>query len=265
MTPLSGTSILHFRNFRNRQDGRKGSPVTDELEKLHRVLDPLMRGKKNLKVLEAGCGSRTPIQLPPDAYIVGVDISEEQLRKNAGLDEKRVGDIQTCDLGDDDFDLIVCWDVLEHLDRPLDAVSNFFRAIREDGAIVLGFPNVMSVKGLVTKFTPHFFHILVYRYLWRQKTVGKKGYYSPFRTYMRFGISPDSLKTFAGKHGFETAHCRPYQGIMQTQLRRRNAGIDRLFQVAEPLVKAVTLGSISVRDCDVIAVLKKGGNAPSGP
>jgi 2-polyprenyl-3-methyl-5-hydroxy-6-metoxy-1,4-benzoquinol methylase len=242
-----------------------GTTLTDELEKLHSLLDPLMRGKKRLKVLEAGCGSRTQIRLPPDAYIVGVDISEEQLEKNSGLDEKRVGDIQTCDLGEDDFDLIVCWDVLEHLDRPLEAVSNFFRAIREDGAIVLAFPNVMSVKGLVTKFTPHFFHILVYRYLWRQKTIGKKGYYSPFPTHMRFGMSPDALTAFAGAHGFETAHCRPYQGIMQTQLRRRNAGIDRLFRVAEPLVRAVTLGSISVRDCDVIVVLRKGRHTPPGP
>jgi SAM-dependent methyltransferase len=245
--------------------GEREPSVKDELDKLHSVLGPLMQGKKNLKVLEAGCGSRTPVQIPPDAYIVGVDISEEQLEKNTGLDEKRVGDIQTCDLGEEDFDLIVCWDVLEHLDRPLEAVSNFFRAIKKDGAIVLAFPNVMSIKGLVTKLTPHFFHILVYRYLWKQKTVGKKGYYSPFRTYMRFGISPDALRTFAGRHGFETAYCRPYQGIMQTQLRRRNAGIDRLFQVAEPLVKAVTLGSISVKDCDVIVVLKKGEGAPLDP
>jgi len=237
--------------------------VKDELEQLHSVLDPRMQGKKSLKVLEAGCGSRTPIRLPPDATIVGVDISEEQLRKNAGLHEKRVGDIQTCDLGEDDFDLIICWDVLEHLDRPLDAVSNFFRAIREDGAIVLAFPNVMSIKGLVTKFTPHLFHVLVYRYLWQQKTIGKKGYYSPFRTYMRFGISPDALKTFAGRHGFETAFCRLYQGVMQAQLRRRSIGIDRLFQVAEPLVKALTLGSVCVNDCDVIVVLKKGEDAPS--
>jgi len=239
--------------------------VKDELEKLHSVLDPLMRGKKNLKVLEAGCGSRTPIQLPPDAYIVGVDISEEQLNKNAGLHEKRVGDIQTCDLGEDDFDLIVCWDVLEHLDRPLDAVSSFFKAIKEDGAIVLAFPNVMSLKGLVTKFTPHLFHVLVYRYLWQQKSVGKKGHYSPFRTYMRFGISPDALKTFARTRGFEAAFCRLYQGVMQAQLRRRNMGIDRLFQVAEPLVKAVTFGSVCVNDCDVIVVLKKGEDPPSEP
>ena len=236
--------------------------MTDELEKLHSVLEPLMQGKKPLKVLEAGCGSRTQIQLPPDAYIVGVDISEEQLEKNTGLDEKHAGNIQTYDLGAEDFDLIVCWDVLEHLDRPLDAVTNFFRAVKKDGAIVLAFPNVMSVKGLVTKFTPHFFHILVYRYLWQQKTIGKKGHYSPFRTYMRFGISPNALTAFAGARGFVTAYCRPYQGTMQTQLRRRNAGIAGLFRVAEPLVKAVTLGSISVRDSDVIMVLRKGAEAP---
>ena len=239
--------------------------MKDELDKLHSVLDPLMQGKKNLKVLEAGCGSRTQLRIPPDATIVGVDISEEQLSKNTGLHEKRVGDIQTCDLGEDEFDLIVCWDVLEHLDRPLDAVSNFFRAVKGDGAIILAFPNVMSIKGLVTKFTPHLFHVLVYRYLWRQKNIGKKGYYSPFHTYMRFGISPDALKTFAGKHGFEAAYCRTYQGIMQAQLRRRNSGIDRLLQLAEPLVKASTLGSICVKDCDVIVVLKQGEGAPSEP
>jgi SAM-dependent methyltransferase len=239
--------------------------VKDELEELRSVLNPLMEGKKNLKVLEAGCGSRTPIQLPPDAYIVGVDISEEQLSKNTGLHEKRVGDIQTCDLGEDCFDVICCWDVLEHLERPLDALSNFFRAIKEDGTIILAFPNVMSIKGLVTKFTPHLFHVLVYRYLWRQKTVGKEGYYSPFRTYLRFAISPDSLMKHAGRQGFATAHSRLYQGAMQRQLRRRNLGIDRLFQVAEPVLKVLTLGSIRAHECDVIVVLREGEEASSAP
>ena len=107
--------------------------------------------------------------------------------------------------------------------------------------------------------------MFVYRYLWQQKSIGRKGHYSPFRTYMRFGISPDALKTFAGKHGFETALCLSYQGVMQRQLRRRNIGIDRLLQVAEPLVKALALGSVCVNDCDVIVLLKKGKVDPSEP
>jgi len=52
---------------------------------------------------------------------------------------------------------------------------------------------------------------------------------------------------------------------MQRQLRRRNLGIDRFFQVAEPLVKTLTLGSVRVNDCNVIVVLKKGEDAPSEP
>ena len=52
---------------------------------------------------------------------------------------------------------------------------------------------------------------------------------------------------------------------MQVQLRRRNADIDRLFRVAEPLVKALTLGSVSVRDSNVIVVLRKGEDARREP
>ncbi len=40
---------------------------------------------------------------------------------------------------------------------------------------------------------------------------------------------------------------------------------DGLFRVAEPLIKAMTLGSVSVKDCDVIVVLKKGEDALTEP
>lgn len=43
---------------------------------------------------------------------------------------------------------------LERLPRPKDALLNLCRTVRPQGLLILGFPNLLSVKGIVTKITP---------------------------------------------------------------------------------------------------------------
>src|ERR687885_598780 len=95
-----------------------------EIVKLQQVIDKLLNNRQNLKVLEAGCGSATEIKIPEDAYFVGIDISEKQLERNSLLKEKILGDIQTYDLPASDFDVIVCFYVLEHVPKPELALKN---------------------------------------------------------------------------------------------------------------------------------------------
>src|SRR5437588_4454211 len=133
--------------------------------KLQLLVDKLLNDRRNIKVLEAGCGSYSYINMPENTscYVVGIDISEEQLRKNSVIHEKIIGDIETYQFSSSEFDLIVCWWVLEHLPHPEKALNNFLKCIKENGLIVLAVPNVISIKGLVTKYTPFWFHKWVYR------------------------------------------------------------------------------------------------------
>lgn len=71
----------------------------------------LLDGCEPIAVLEAGCGSTSHIDLGDKCRLTGIDISENQLRRNAYLDERILGDIQSYHWTVSRFDTVVCWDV----------------------------------------------------------------------------------------------------------------------------------------------------------
>ena len=99
--------------------------------KLQFFIDDWLRDRNSTKVLEAGCGSVTHIDFKHHAYIVGIDNSQKQLERNSYLHEKILGDIQYYDFQASTFDIVVCWDVLEHLEKPELALQNFLRVLNQ--------------------------------------------------------------------------------------------------------------------------------------
>jgi 2-polyprenyl-3-methyl-5-hydroxy-6-metoxy-1,4-benzoquinol methylase len=163
---------------------------------LQSVIDTLLHDKNQLKVLEIGCGSCSHVDLGQNAYMVGIDISQKQLDRNTTLDEKICGDVESYFLPQEEFDVIVCWWILEHLSHPDKALENCQKSLKKDGIMILAIPNVMSVKGLITKLTPHWFHVWFYRYIFGEKLAGIDDQV-PFKTYLRMSLSPPSIKQFA--------------------------------------------------------------------
>jgi SAM-dependent methyltransferase len=208
-----------------------------------------------LRVLEAGAGSRSHLRLGANAYVVGIDVSEEGLAKNSGLHQKILGDLETFPLEPSSFDIIFCWDVLEHLKHPEKALQSFHRAIREGGLIVLGGPVVTSLKGMITKYTPYWFHDLVYRYLLRRKPSGGSGH--PFPTYLRYSISPNSLHSFARQNHLSVEYFTVYEEMMQVRLKQRFWAIGFLFRFVGPILKFLSFGIIDPQITDFTMVLRK--------
>jgi|SRR5436190_6001200 len=153
-----------------------------------------------MRVLDAGCGRGRQLALPEDAYIVGIDASSEALALNTSIDEAICGDIETYPLPRKSFDLILALDVLEHLRNPEVALASFARALAPGGRIFITMPNPLSGKGILTKLTPHRFHVWAYRHIVRFPYAGENGY-GPFPTFLR--LSPRRLRLFAAKNGLE--------------------------------------------------------------
>jgi len=177
--------------------------MIDESRPLESIVVDLLKDNRNVTVLEAGCGSLSHFNHAKvgNTHLVGIDISPEQLAKNTYLHESILGDIQDPKaLPPSSYDLIICWDVLEHLPDPTIALRNFTRATKDGGLILLASPNVFTVRGLITKFTPHLLHVWFYRYVAGHKEAGSPGSW-PFRSYHRFAMSPPSIKKFASESG----------------------------------------------------------------
>src|SRR4051812_46144172 len=115
----------------------------------------------NLAIYEAGGGSTSflPLSVLDRAHVTVVDIDEDQIRNNSYADKTILGDIQSYRFEPESFDLVICYNVIEHLADVEAALLGFCRSLKQGGLILIGAPNPRSLSGVVTKYSPHWFHV----------------------------------------------------------------------------------------------------------
>ncbi|MBA4417146.1 MAG: class I SAM-dependent methyltransferase [Syntrophus sp. (in: bacteria)] len=227
--------------------------MIDENEKLQQFLNAHMASGEPIVLLEAGCGSVSHISFNNLKKVVGIDISKERLDRNPHVQERIVGDLQTYPLPEKAYDVIICWNVMEHIFNPRLAVENFINSLKKQGIIVLAFPNLFSLKGLVTKFTPYAFHVFFYRYIIGDK---RKEDFEQFPTYLRYFIEPHHLRSFVESRNFSVDYFRLYEGPVQKHWRNRFRVINGLFALLGFISRVLTLNRMDLNLTDCIMVLR---------
>lgn len=222
---------------------------------LQEILDKFFVSLTNIKILEAGCGSNSRINIPEQAHVTGIDISQEEMDKNPDINEKIVGDIQTYDLPNGKFDLVVCSDVLEHLPNPNDAMVNMLRSMTSGGLLLLALPNVFSVKGLVAKFTPLWVHSMFNKFTYG-KRAGSPGLIN-FPTFLRWEIAPQRIIEFAQKNDLSTELAYLYESGVQRRFRKKVFLGKNLTFFIETLVSFFSFRRFSFQKTDCLFLFKK--------
>jgi SAM-dependent methyltransferase len=113
--------------------------------------------RHNIKdILDLGCGVGDDIFCLNSKYGVeydltfsGVDKNAEKIefceaRKNFRGDENvrfYVGDVAKLGSKDSSYDLVICSEVIEHLTRPLDAIKEIKRVLKNSGVAIVSTPN----------------------------------------------------------------------------------------------------------------------------
>jgi len=228
----------------------------DEIDKLQSIIDDLCEKKKTVQVLEAGCGSACKLTFGNNVFVIGIDISEKQLKSNSLLNKKILGDIQTYQLPSEYYDIIICWDVLEHLKSPEKAIANFYQGLKNDGLIILAMPNTTSFEAFITKIVPHWFNMLIHRYVFKNKGAGKEGR-GPFKAYMRLSISPSAITAFAMKNGLRIEYFSIYSRGRIERLEERCKLLYVIYRAVALLFELLSFGTIEPRNSSFTAVLKK--------
>lgn len=228
----------------------------EEIFKTRAVVNRLLQNRSLIRILEVGCGDRIYIKTDKDAYRIGIDISAKQLERNPLLHEKILGDVQTYDFPEASFDLIVFWWVVEHLPNPELAIQNCQKALKEDGVIVIATANVFSIKGLMTKFTPHPFHTWVYRHIFQQKAAGTNDH-PPFETFLRFSLAPDRIQHFARRNNLSIEYFSLFEDVKQKKARENFRIVGIVWQWLKWLTKVLTFGKLEVELTDYILVLSQ--------
>jgi 2-polyprenyl-3-methyl-5-hydroxy-6-metoxy-1,4-benzoquinol methylase len=214
-------------------------------------VNSFLKARGNVKLLEAGCGSASHFCFISVKDIAGIDISQEQLDRNTLIQEKILGDIQTYPLPNMEYDVVICWDVLEHVSRPREALLNLFRAVKPEGLIILGFPNLISFKGIVTKLTPYWFHRYMYSKVLRYESI-------PFPTYLRTAMRPMKVIRLAKENGLATEFYKLMEGGVSREITERYGLIKWTFSIINMCLRIISIGrcpSLYLDYCSLI--LKK--------
>lgn len=219
-----------------------------------KIVDEFVRQTRAPRVLEAGCGSTTYLKLPGDSYLVGIDISAAQLERDTRLQKKIEGDLQLYDFGSEQFDIILCWNVLEHLSDPASAVENMARALAPNGLLIIAVPNLWSIKGLMTRFTPFFVHLWFYRLMGDRRPASEM---DQFPTFLRRAMTPGQLTRQGVAQGLRVRFFRTFEGLVQHDMRSRTRLADYCFAAIGPMSTSLSGGRIDLSDSDAIVILQR--------
>ncbi|MBN1530843.1 MAG: class I SAM-dependent methyltransferase [Thermoleophilaceae bacterium] len=111
-------------------------------------------------VLDAGCGTGFGTAMLAErhpARLVGVDIAPDALeraRRLAPNAEIARGDLRELPFEDSSFDIVVCFEVIEHIERADEVLDELRRVLRETGCLLISSPN----RDVYTPGNPHHVH-----------------------------------------------------------------------------------------------------------
>ncbi|MEA2859733.1 MAG: hypothetical protein QOC72_1772 [Methylobacteriaceae bacterium] len=215
-------------------------------------------GKRPIAVYEAGGGSTSYIHLGRlnVARITLVDIDPRQVERNDIAHETIVGDLQTIELPAESFDLVICYNVIEHLPRLPDALEHMSRVLRRGGLIVIGAPVPTSLNGLAARFTPHIVHVWICRHLLKWPDAGRPGC-APFPVAYHRLVQPSALQAHAKTLRLEPIYFRTYFGSLVEEIARKNPLLGRLLTGAANLANRVSFGALDLLRGDYHLVLRK--------
>lgn len=107
------------------------------------LIRPIAGNAQNLKILDVGCGTGSLTKaLTRFGDVYGFDISETAANfcRQQGLDNIKVGDIAGLPYDDNFADIIVCSDVLEHMDDDIGALKELYRVLAPNGRLIITVP-----------------------------------------------------------------------------------------------------------------------------
>ena len=105
---------------------------------------------KKIEVLELGCamgGTLSRIlRMWPKAKTYGVEYDEAVVKTISSWGDIIQGDVETMDIPyeKEQFDYIICADVLEHLRNPEGTLKRFLPYLKRDGKVIVSLPNVRN-------------------------------------------------------------------------------------------------------------------------
>jgi len=226
------------------------------LSSIHHLLHMALSDHRPIRILEAGGGSYSHIRLDRASHISVIDISLEQLNRNTYADKRILGNLEDPDAIEGIYDLIVCFDVLEHLQRPHLALIHMLAGLDEGGLLVIGCPNRSSTKGIITRFTPHIFHVWYYKAIRGISDAGQPGH-APFETFLNPYMGFEIVQKQLEEAGLAIRVADRYEGPSATELQSKKPFLYALYDLPAAILRAIGRSDETLAATDWIIVAQK--------
>ena len=188
---------------------------------------------KRMRILEAGCGSGRVVKYFSDLgyrNVHGIELNQEIVTfLNSKFSELHIiqGDILDMQYGDDSFDIVVAYGVVEHfregLEVPLRSLS---RVLRSHGIAIVTVPSFNSIRQWKHFFNRHFRFLNVKNRNWMRKLMKKrllpskrndKGFkyhvYPQFGEFFEYRLKPKEFEEVCVRAGFDIVESVPIAHI----------------------------------------------------
>ncbi|WP_137166246.1 class I SAM-dependent methyltransferase [Salinimonas lutimaris] len=224
------------------------------------ILETCIKSKakqgESLQILEAGCGNKWQLSLTGIDYTLsGIDIDADAValrqQKYNDLDDVLIGDLRTAELPNDQYDVIYTAYVLEHVDNVNKVLENFYRWLKPGGVIIIKVPDRDSVYGFVARNTPHWTHVLYYRWIKGNKNAGKPGYL-PYPTVYDKALARSNISAYCARQGLKV---RATYG--KNNYLRKKSLRDHAIRVFVQLMNLFSFGKLAWHYNDLIYIIEK--------
>jgi SAM-dependent methyltransferase len=163
-----------------------------------------------------------------------------------------VGDLRNINFKPEEFDVVYCCEVLEHIRGAKEVLKAFFTWLQPNGVALLVFPDRDTLFGLATRFSPHWIHVAYHKYVLGFPDAGKAGF-GPYRTYYDDIISRRGIHKFCAEHNYHIAleYGRP------PALGSWARWFSSIYKVIGPIISRLSCGAISSNHIGLIYVIEK--------
>ena len=134
---------LHYEGY-----GRNDylSPIT--IKRYNDILDGFEKYKKTKKLLDVGCGIGYFLEVAKDRGwdVYGTEYTDEaiQICSSKGINMEK-GILNPNNYESKEFDIITSFEVIEHINNPIDELTNFHKLLRKGGLVYVTTPNFNSL------------------------------------------------------------------------------------------------------------------------
>ncbi len=183
------------------------SPIT--IKRYHELLDSFEPYRKTGRILDVGCGIGYFLEEAKKRgwKVFGTEYTDDavEICRGKGIDMKQ-GKLNPEDFSAESFDVITSFEVIEHINNPIEEVQNFNTLLRKGGLVYLT--------------TPNFNSLLRYRLKADYNVISYPEHLSYY--------TPQTIKKLFKKCGFSTKRIQT-TGISLTRLRTSTGKSDQQF------------------------------------